>query len=282
MISTSSRTLYLVSLLASSSLRQITAQQPTPPVAPAFEVASIRPSAPGPTARTAGSPSPGTFAVAGLQLRHLISLAYGVRPNQILGGPNWIDSQAYDIVAKPGGTVSESQLSLMLQELLGDRFKLKIHRETREVKVYALTVAKGGDKLQRVPEASCAPRGRFLTPTQPEPNQKPPCGVGGFSRGTTVVGKISSVSLDEFSKTLSTRLDRFVINRTGLTGVFDIHVEFAPDGATPGLLPRGGAPSADGLSIFAAFQEQLGLKLEPTKGPAEFLVIDIAEKPSEN
>jgi uncharacterized protein (TIGR03435 family) len=272
------------SLLASLSLRPITAQQSALAATPAFEVASIKPSAPGPTARTAGSPSPGTFAVAGLQLRFLISLAYGVQPNQVLGGPNWIDSQAYDVVAKPGGTVSEGQLSLILQALLGDRFKLKIHRETREVPVYALTVAKGGDKLHHVAEGSCAPRGRFLTPPPFEPNQKPPCGTGGFRRGAIAVGQISAVSLDEFSKTLSTRLDRFVIDKTGLTGLFDIHVEFAPDEATPGLLPGGGASptDADGPSIFTAFQEQLGLKLEPTKGPAEFLVIDSAEKLSEN
>jgi uncharacterized protein (TIGR03435 family) len=171
----------------------------------------------------------------------------------------------------------------MLQALLEDRFKLKIHRETREVPVYALAVAKGGVKLHRVEEGSCAPQGAFLAPS--EPDQKPFCGMGGFRRGALVVGQISAVSLDEFSRMLSSRLDRWVVNKTELTGRFDVHVEFTPDGATPGLMPGGpGAPQpdADGQSIFTAFQEQLGLKLEPIKGPAEFLVIDSAEKPSEN
>jgi uncharacterized protein (TIGR03435 family) len=221
--------------------------------------------------------------VAGLQLRHLISRAYGVEPYQVSGGQSWVDSQAYDVLAKTGVTVSQEQLSLMLQSLLEDRFKLKIHRETRDVPVYALTVAKGGIKLHRVEEGSCAPAGRFLAP--PEPDQKPLCGIGGFRRGALVVGQISAVSLDEFSKTLSSRLDRLVIDKTELSGRFDVHVEFTPDEATPGLMPGGpGAPQPDagGQSIFTAFQEQLGLKLEPTKGAAEFLVIDNAEKPSEN
>jgi uncharacterized protein (TIGR03435 family) len=187
----------------------------------------------------------------------------------------------------------------MLQALLEDRFKLKIRYEAREVPVYALTVAKGGLKLRRAEEGSCIPidyasvmAGAGVGAPSPQP-QKPLCGNGGFGRtGNLVVADIPAISIDDFSKRLSGRLDRPVIDRTGLHGMYDIHLQFAPDQVTPRLTPGGGdlvfggpADPADptgGPSIFTAVQEQLGLKLEPTKGPGEFLVIDGAEKPSGN
>jgi uncharacterized protein (TIGR03435 family) len=217
-----------------------------------------------------------------------------------LGGPKWVDEQPYDITAKAEENSSQDQLSLKLKALLEDRFQLKIHRETKLVSVYALTVAKGGLKLHQVEEASCVPSNRFLAP--PEPRQKPLCGTGGFRRGVliagqisviSIVGQISAISLDGFCKALGSRLGRPVIDKTGKSGLFDIRVEFAPDETTPGFTPGGltartnggliaRTNDAEGPSIFTAFQEQLGLKLDPDKGAVDFLIIQSAEKPSEN
>jgi len=173
----------------------------------------------------------------------------------------------------------------MLQALLEERFKLRVHRETREVSVYRLTVAKGGLKLRRVEEGSCTPHDYAALLLSPEPGQKPICGNGGFGRrGNLVVAEIPGISIDEFSKRLTFRLDRPVIDKTGVTGLFDFHLEFAPDMSTPQLLGQPADPSepAAGQSIFTAIQKQLGLRLESAKGPREFLVVDSAEKPSEN
>jgi uncharacterized protein (TIGR03435 family) len=151
-------------------------------------------------------------------------------------------------------------------------------------------VAKGGLKLRRAEEGSCTPRDYGIPLSPPQPGQKPFCANGGFGKkGSLVVADIPAISLDEFSKRLSFRLDRPVIDRTGITGLFDFHLEFAPDISTPGFVASDGlGPTTDptepaaGQSIFTAIQKQLGLKLEAAKRPREFLVIDSAEKPSEN
>ncbi len=165
----------------------------------------------------------------------------------------------------------------MLQALLEDRFKLRVHRETREVSVYALTVAKGGPKLQPFKEDSCIPYDSMRPPAQ---DQKVPKFCGAVftvprAQGTNRAVEGLGSSLDEFSKMLGGFLDRPVISKTRISGVFDFHLEYATDDG-PGAAPL------DGPSIFTAIQEQLGLKLEPTKGPDEFLVIDHVERPSAN
>jgi uncharacterized protein (TIGR03435 family) len=162
----------------------------------------------------------------------------------------------------------------MLQALLEDRFKLKIQRAEREVPVYEVTVAKAGLKMKRVDEGSCVPES--FSP--PAPAQKPTCGVVGSTGRKGPNGEIQELdlrtnSLDELCGTLQRFLDRPVLNKTGLRGRFNIHLEFLRD-LTPSDDP---APS-----IFTALQEQLGLKLEPAKGPGEFLVVDSVDRPSEN
>jgi uncharacterized protein (TIGR03435 family) len=172
----------------------------------------------------------------------------------------------------------------MLQALLEDRFKLKIHRETREVPVYAVTIAKGGPKLHAFQEGSCV--AQTVPPTPPEPGQRL-CGgpkIGGKeTTPPTAILEYNGVSLDEL-KALDEFLGRPVINRTGIVGLFDLRLEFVIDESTPGVRLSFGRASDDapGPSIFTAMQDQLGLKLEPTKGPGEFLVIDSVERPSEN
>ncbi len=257
---------------------------------PKFEVASIRPSTRCDTgARSGGGSSPGRLTLTCQSVEGLIGGAYvrfangqfSTQPRgiSIEGGPAWTRSERYDIKAKPEGDASfEMMNGPMLQALLEDRFKLKIHRETREVPVYALVVAKGGHKLQPFKEGSCTPIdiNKFTPP--PDSNN---CHARGTKKGSNQEVNAQGMRVDDFSRIfLNGALDRPVIDKTGITGRFDFHLEYAPDEATP-FLPAAPDP-AGGPSIFTALQEQLGLKLEPAKGPGEFRVIDSVERPSEN
>jgi len=179
----------------------------------------------------------------------------------------------------------------MLRALLEDRFKLKIRRETKETPVYALTAAKNGFKLQPLKEGSCIPIDFNHLPQPPEPGQPRPNYCGSMSIRSSPQGATMDArgwGLHDFSARLSTMVDRKVIDKTGIAGLFDFHLEYTRD-ETSGFPGRGGdaggaaAPAApEGPSIFIALQEQLGLKLTPDKAPVESLVIDHVEKPSEN
>lgn len=166
-----------------------------------------------------------------------------------------------------------------MQALLEDRFNLKIHRETREVPAYALTVNKGGPKLKPFQEGSCTPLPLdLLLSTFPPPDLPPNdhyCRNRGATKGGIVVIDAQATSLDDFAR-IYLGDGRPVINKTGIPGRFDFHIEFSPDDATPP-----GEPPA-GPTIFTALEQQLGLKLESTRGPGEFLVIDSIAKPSQN
>jgi bla regulator protein blaR1 len=267
---------------------------------PAFEVASVKPCKDGASGgRAGGSSSPGRLNVNCQTVKGLIITAYVLfadgqhQPSSSLkllpveGGPAWINSDRYDADAKAEGPASpEMMQGPMLQTLLEDRFKLKIHRETREIPVYALAVAKSGLKLQRAEGGSCTPRDLTKSPQpRPQPGQRPFCGSARLAarKGPNFTWEMHAMSLDEFSKWLNLGLDRLVIDKTGITERFDFRLEFASDETTPGLLP-GGGDSGDppGPSIFTALQQQLGLKLEPAKGPGGLLAIDHVERPSGN
>ena len=209
-----------------------------------------------------------------------------VHPRMVVpieAGPAWINSERYTIEAKADVVPSQGMMhGPLLRALLEDRFHLKIHRETREIPVYALTVAKGGLKLKPFQEGSCTPIdfdaffAQFPPPLLPEPPQgKRYCTTRGTSKGLNNLVEAEGMSLDLFTRDYLGRLDRPVINRTGVAGLFNFLLEFAPDDA-PADDPAG-APS-----IFTALQQQLGLKLEASRGPGEFLVIDGVERPSEN
>jgi|SRR5579872_2637746 len=255
----------ILAVISVALLGAIWAQSPA--ARPEFEVASIKRN----TSGDAGSyfrPSAGRFSTTNVTLKNLLTYAFRVRDFQISGGPSWINSERYDIEAKADSNPTPEQMERMLQGLLADRFTLKVHRETEELPIYVLTVAKNGLKIQPAKEGSCI---------NPEPGKPPPpgqkpsasCGFRGMGRGRYDATRINAAAL---ATDLSALLGRTVVDTTALTEAFEIHLRFAPEDA----------PDSTSPSIFTAVQEQLGLKLESGKGPVEVLVIDQVEKPSEN
>ena len=226
-----------------------------------FEAASVKPSQDVDGGRSI-RPSPGGGLIAwNATLKSLILVAYNIRDFQLSGGPGWLDSAGYDIVAKPSAD-ARANARLRLQALLTDRFKLQFHREMKELPVFALIVAKNGLKLQ-------------------EARRDPQDGDGNFRAGR---GRLTGqmVPMSDLAGMLSGFVGRTVQDRTGVKGLFDLKLDWTPD-ETQSTAPAGEAtPDASGPSIFTALQEQLGLKLEASKGPVEILVIDHAEKAMEN
>ncbi|SPE36847.1 putative Antirepressor regulating drug resistance protein [Candidatus Sulfopaludibacter sp. SbA3] len=259
---------------------------------PRFEAASIKPCSE-PLNGPAPNSSPGRLATDCAELLNLMGNAYtsyadghlnrNRDPTPITGGPSWIRSASYDINARAEGNPTvPMMLGPMMQKLLEDRFQLKIHRETSEGPVYFLTVARGRPKLQPYSEGSCTPW--TLPPPPLKPGEKI-CGsmINGIASSVEALGS----TLDEFSKVLSLLVDRPVIDKTGITGRFDIHVKFSREGtALESIrLNKGPSTAADPTgapSIFVALQDELGLRLEAGRGPVDTLVIDHIEKPSEN
>jgi uncharacterized protein (TIGR03435 family) len=271
------------------------AQTPTPRLE--FEVASIKPS-PGGRGRFFGTDRGGDFNAKNMPLKAIIAEAYNVKQFQLYGVPGWLGSDAFDITAKPQVDRNEKPVSratfearwadlmLRLQTLLEDRCALKVHRETKELPVYTVTIAKGGLKLK---PADCVEADFDHPPGPPTPGQALPCGnlrMGRDGLNATLNGYGITME-DLLTRWLPQTLDRTVIDKTGYTGKFNLTVEWAPD--TP-MRPADGddptkpapAPDSAGPSIFTALQEQLGLKLDATKGSVEVLVIDHVEKPSAN
>jgi uncharacterized protein (TIGR03435 family) len=264
------------------------------PVArPEFEVASVKPgmsalkALPGGRIRlTAG----GTLNVANLTLKELIAHAWAVREFQVSGGPAWADSARYDIGAKPDHSAKWDEVMLMLQTLLVDRFQLATHRETKELPIYALVIArkdgKLGPGLTESKEGGCTkadPSKPFPLPEPGRPDARVCDTMRMSPRGFV---RAVSVPLDSLAHTLADLLGRTVIDDTGLAGRFDISLEWTPDNIQamqlPPEVPKPPPSDAPPVSIFAAIQERLGIKLESRKGPVEVIVIDRAERPSEN
>ena len=254
-------------------------------VRPEFEVASVKPS----SSRGIQNvrPLPGRLT-ADASLQMLVQYAYGVQPFQVVDAAGWLQPGRYEIDAKADGNSSRNQMFLMLQSLLEDRFRLKMHRETRDLPAYALVAAKGGLKLPPPKEGGCidspadaAPEwagGRMAPPGQ-APTAPTLCGSAGITLGGMQGWKIA---MPEFVRRLSLMLDRSVIDKTGFTGLFDLQLRFVPDETTPAMPPPPPGSDAFGVSLPQALRQQLGLRLESTKGPVEVLVVDHAERPSGN
>ena len=279
---------------------------------PAFEVASIKPAAPQPEGmfRIGLGGDAGRITYTGVPLKVVLTRAYGVKQHQI-SGPSWLDSERFDITAKIPEGVSRDQVPVMLQNLLAERFKMVIRRETKEQPVYAMTVGKNGHKLTKASEDDSAgpvfaggPNGGDVSVRRP-PEGAVGAGRGGPGGGRAMMmiganGGIQArrATVAGFCDMLSNILDRPVVDMTEIKGEYDITLEISPEemrgmrmlragvaaAGGPGPGPGAGpAPdSTPGASIFTAVQ-QLGLKLDARKAPIEFIVVEKAEKvPTEN
>jgi bla regulator protein BlaR1 len=236
---------------------------PAPQQTPAYEVATIKP----PGANEYGMP-----------LRFYIQEAFGIPINSTgwVIGPEWINSARYVIHGKPPDSIRDAmqtktpgqrgkEVHLMMQGLLADRFKLKAHFETKEMPVYQLTVAKGGPKLKENTDA-----GPGMAAVDPS-----------WIRGKGVPTHLLCNMLESVPDIGG----RVIVDKTGLSGSYDFLLKWTPMEATAPPSGEGGtaaSPGAEGASLFTAIEEQLGLKLVPTKGPGQVLVIDHIERPSEN
>jgi uncharacterized protein (TIGR03435 family) len=248
----------------------------------AFEVASVKPSVPGTLGGRIQFLPGGRFSGTNVPLNYLIQQVYQLRDFQIVGDPRWMaiiadgESARYEIEAKGDTSASEAQVREMLKALLADRFQLKVHRETRELPVYALIPAKGGIKLRAAKD-----NGR-------------PRGTGGISAMVRGWIQGNNVAIPLLLRVLSESVDRPVVDKSGFADAFDFRLTWTPDSdpAADGRCPAAFAPLQEQLglkaetwdcpSIFTAVQDQFGLKLDPQKDPTEVLVIDHVERPSAN
>ena len=292
-----------------AAAQQFTAASPGAPVDPntRFEVVSIRPAADttGPLGRFI--PTAQGLEYSQLPIGWLLRLALQKPDYQMIGAPGWIDTDRYTIMAKAPEGTPPAAFTTMLVNLLKDRFQLATHLETRELPIFHLVVARTdgrlGPNLKATPadcQATIAARdaalqaaaaGRGAPPPMPPPGDlkaPPPCGFGRLLTGDAAV---SGRTIAQFVTTLSEWVGRPVIDKTGLTGLHDFTLRFAPDGVRAAgplgptlavLGAQGPAPAVDpnAPSLSAALQEQLGLKLESARGPVEVVVVDRLEKPT--
>ena len=259
-------------LIASIAAASLLSQAQSRPAFEAFEVATIKPAGlDGAIAqgRWIRMESANRFVAHNHAVRTLVAAAYDLAPEAIAGGPSWVDSDRWEILAKTPGDVRptlDEQMS-MLRRLLSDRFNLTFHRQSREFAIFVLTVAPGGPKLK---ETAIKPD---ATPSGPP--------LVAFAVSPTVVRLPARyLSMPEFASLLQrSPLDRPVVDRTGLTGRYDFDLEFAPDESLwGGVLPR--PESSDKPGLIRAMQEQVGLNLESTRGPVDTIVIDRIDRPT--
>ena len=272
------------------------AQSPAPPAAPTppnatpaaapltFDAISIHPTNSKRPQSTATSRSvawlyrttPDGYHVENATVKYLITDAYSVKWDAIVGGPDWIDTIGYDIDAKvtpaadaPPPKLNRAQRRQMIQSMLADRFKLIVHNETKDAPIYELDLAKGGSKLPITTPNDTFAKGINGLDGNPVSSGYPVL----LGRGRLFGQSVTIASLIDY---LKQELKRPIVDKTGLTGKYDLSLQWTPDNTLPD------SPLAGGPSIFTAVQEQLGLKLTSTHGPVKTLVIDHVEKPSAN
>lgn len=247
--------------------------KPQPPMAadanPSFEVATIKPSKPDEPGKAFLMHPDGQFTTVNTTMNDLIKFAYDVQEKQIIGGPDWLSSQKFDIAGKPDapGRPNSNQLKVMVQKLLADRFQLKFHRDNKELSAYVLTVAKSGNKMKK---------------SEGDPNGLP----GLFFRQLGVL-TVQNATMADFTGLMQAAvLDRPVVDQTGLQGRWDFILKWTPDESQFGGMGIKVPPPTDAADapppLFTAIQEQIGLKLEAGKAPVEVLVLDHVEQPSAN
>ena len=247
----------------------------------AFEVASIKPSTSVDRLSGIQRQPGGRVTITNMTLRTLITFAYRITGYQLVGGPGWSDRDTFDILARmngnptwgnPGSEYPDPAQQAM-QSLLVDRFKLTMHREMREMDVYALVLAKPGTPGPALRPSTNDCKALAEQARQGKIPPPPPAGAG--PTPCSILGNVGRISFDGFgmpqvANMLIGQAGRIVVDRTGLSGNWQFIVTFAPEGSADSNVP----------SFFTALQEQLGLKLEPTKAPVDVLVIDHVEKPT--
>jgi uncharacterized protein (TIGR03435 family) len=264
-----------------------------------FEVASVKPSAPGwekggvyfgPARGGPGTPDPAQITWTYARFRDLLMTAYDVKTYQLIG-PAWLDAERYDIVAKVPAGASKEQVSVMWQNLLAERFGVKVHHESKEFQVEELVVAKGGSKLKETAEDVTAPPSpgppNFKNGVLAGPGMVTSIMMGGNNRGSAhAVARAQPLS--KLTVMLTAQRNHPVLDKTGLTGLYDFDLDFTMD-ITGVPLPPGAQPapstgaSDPGSDIAAAVQQQLGLRLVDGRANLDMVIIDKAEKiPTEN
>ena len=261
-----SRPSFMRCLILAAAVTGLLAQSPV--AHREFDVVSVKPSAPDEHNSFMFRPQPGGLRAAGIPLKMLIMESYDVKAFQVSGGPGWTATDRWDVLAKADGVEGQipmAQMRPMLQAMIRERFQLRVHKENKEMPVYALVIDKGGSKLA----ANSDSKQQFR-----------------FGDGSLDVKKGGAAALATW---LSRQLGRVVIDKTGLKGEYDYKLEWTPETGeggpeSIGLPPEAPRPHVDtnGPSIFTAVQEQLGLRLVSQKGPVEIMVIDSVEKPSAN
>jgi uncharacterized protein (TIGR03435 family) len=256
-------------------------------VIPAFEVVSVKPNRSGSGSVRVNLPDDG-YSATNILLTLLVASAYGIKQEQISGAPSWVESARYDIQAKVADSdvatlrrLSMGERESMLQPVLTDRFKLKVHRGQQELPVYELVIAKKGPKLKEAIPGDTYANGI-----------KGPEGVARAGMMSMIPGQLTgqAIPISNLARLLSRQLGLTIVDKTGLTGRYDIKLQWDPDesrgpmfaGPTGGNQEAAPPPASSGPSIFTALREQLGLRLQSTKGRVEILVIDHIERPSEN
>ena len=262
------------------------AQAPPAPAAATFEVASVKPNKDGGPSSVRATPG-GMLTVTNNNLRNIIRNAFGITNAQIVGGPAWIDEDRFDITARAAGPFTQAEGVVMLRALLAERFALRTHPESRELPVYRLALARKDGTLgpqMKKADVDCealfaaVKAGGKMPP--PGPNGSLPCGLSVRPGQGIITG--NAVAMEQLARNLTGGVGRIVVDKTGLTGYYDLNVTFTPE---PGQPQAPGAPAAQPAdpsapSLFTALQEQLGLKLEPGREPIEVVVIDRVERPT--
>ena len=252
----------------------------------AFEVTSVKANRTGDRSSRFQLLPGGRFVATNTTVRALLQAAFrfDYQPFQVIGGPSWLDSERFDVEGRAGtASPSPADVDAMVRSLLVTRFKLAYARETRDMPVYHLVARADARAASQLRPASkpCDRSPIGVNAPAPDPNALPRCGARS-ARGTQAPTnqRIEGLgaTLDELAQRLSPVARRMVINRTGLDGRFDYEVEFAPDN-NQAAADAGGDT---GVALFTALQEQLGLRLEPARGPVDVLVIQSAERPEDN
>jgi uncharacterized protein (TIGR03435 family) len=247
------RTILTASLLV--FVRQAFSQ--SPPAGPIFEAASIKPNT-SLSGHASSHVTNGEVIMRNVSLESCIQFAYRIAEGRLFG-PNWLSTTRFDIIAKPPSGSPRDQYREMMQALLADRFKLFIHHESRMLPAFALVVGKTGAKMQK----------------------GEPGGPHVDVENTKLTG--TGMTMANLAETLSRHVDRPVVDKTGLDGFFDLHLEWSPEEKTSDEKSASGAPPPPGPSIFTAVQEQLGLRLQAEKLPIDVIVVDHVERlPTEN